>query len=164
MRDEGNAEPTVNIVGERVALGPGRRDLLPLFQRWDNDFFAMRTQGGTPLPWTLGQGEAAYDRGGDPETAASFINLPPRGLAADRVHRLERYRPAQPHRHLRDRERRAGGAGAGLRHRGDAPDARLAFTALGLRSVMLTVYEYNLAGLRAYERAGFREFGRLRQA
>jgi RimJ/RimL family protein N-acetyltransferase len=29
---------------------------------------------------------------------------------------------------------------------------------------MLTVYEYNLAGLRAYQKAGFREFGRRRQS
>jgi RimJ/RimL family protein N-acetyltransferase len=28
---------------------------------------------------------------------------------------------------------------------------------------MLTVFEYNLAGRRAYEKAGFREFGRRRQ-
>jgi RimJ/RimL family protein N-acetyltransferase len=39
-----------------------------------------------------------------------------------------------------------------------------AFTALGLNNVMLTVSEYNLAGRRAYEKAGFREFGRRREA
>ena len=38
-----------------------------------------------------------------------------------------------------------------------------AFIALGLHNVMLTVFEYNLAGRRAYEKAGFREFGRRRQ-
>jgi diamine N-acetyltransferase len=38
-----------------------------------------------------------------------------------------------------------------------------AFTALGLHSVMLTCAEFNQAGLRAYEKAGFREFGRRRQ-
>ena len=36
------------------------------------------------------------------------------------------------------------------------------FTALGLHNVMLRVYAYNLAGRRAYEKAGFREFGRRR--
>jgi RimJ/RimL family protein N-acetyltransferase len=39
-----------------------------------------------------------------------------------------------------------------------------AFTALGLSNVMLTVAEYNLAGRRAYEKAGFKEMGRRRQA
>ncbi len=38
-----------------------------------------------------------------------------------------------------------------------------AFAALGLHSVMLTVAGFNLAGQRAYEKAGFKEFGRRRQ-
>src|SRR5262249_51273410 len=38
-----------------------------------------------------------------------------------------------------------------------------AFTALGLHNVMLTVYAFNLAAIRAYEKAGLREFGRRRQ-
>ena len=38
-----------------------------------------------------------------------------------------------------------------------------AFTALGLPNVMLTVYEFNRIGIRAYEKAGFRELGRRRQ-
>ena len=38
-----------------------------------------------------------------------------------------------------------------------------AFTALGLHSLMLRVFEFNLAGRRAYEKAGFREIGRRRQ-
>jgi len=38
-----------------------------------------------------------------------------------------------------------------------------ALTALGLHNVMLTVAEFNLAGQRAYARAGFHEFGRRRQ-
>ena len=35
-----------------------------------------------------------------------------------------------------------------------------AFTTLGLHNVMLVVYAYNEAGYRAYQKAGFREFGR----
>lgn len=38
-----------------------------------------------------------------------------------------------------------------------------AFTALGLHNVMLSVYEFNEAGWRAYEKAGFKEIGRRRQ-
>ena len=37
-----------------------------------------------------------------------------------------------------------------------------AFTALGLHSVMLRVLAVNAAGLRAYQKAGFREIGRRR--
>ena len=39
-----------------------------------------------------------------------------------------------------------------------------AFTVQGLHSVGLTVFEYNLAGRRAYQKAGFKEVGRRRQA
>jgi len=39
-----------------------------------------------------------------------------------------------------------------------------AFTALGLHNVMLTVLEFNRAGRRVYEKAGFRECGRRREA
>ena len=47
--------PIVNIVGDLVALGPGSRDLLPRYTRWDNDFSAQRTLGNAPTPWTLEQ-------------------------------------------------------------------------------------------------------------
>lgn len=39
-----------------------------------------------------------------------------------------------------------------------------AFTVLGLRNVMLKVYAFNPAAIRAYEKAGFREFGHRHQA
>ncbi len=38
-----------------------------------------------------------------------------------------------------------------------------AFIARGLHSVMLVVYVFNLAGRRAYEKAGFQEFVRRQQ-
>ncbi|MBA3390044.1 MAG: GNAT family N-acetyltransferase [Rubrobacter sp.] len=38
-----------------------------------------------------------------------------------------------------------------------------AFTAVGLHNVMLTVFEFNKAGIRAYEKAGYRELGRRRE-
>lgn len=43
------------IVGELVALGPLRRDLLPVYQRWINDFGAVRNLGIPPRPLTLEQ-------------------------------------------------------------------------------------------------------------
>jgi RimJ/RimL family protein N-acetyltransferase len=39
-----------------------------------------------------------------------------------------------------------------------------AFTALGVHNLMLRVFAYNRAGIRAYQKAGFREFGRRREA
>jgi diamine N-acetyltransferase len=39
-----------------------------------------------------------------------------------------------------------------------------AFRIIGLRNVMLETYDFNEAAKRAYERAGFREIGRRRDA
>jgi RimJ/RimL family protein N-acetyltransferase len=39
-----------------------------------------------------------------------------------------------------------------------------AFTVIGLHNVMLETYEFNEAGIRAYERAGFKPVGRRRDA
>jgi RimJ/RimL family protein N-acetyltransferase len=39
-----------------------------------------------------------------------------------------------------------------------------AFTALGVRNLWLDVFEFNAAGIRAYEKAGFRVIGRRREA
>jgi len=36
--------PIISITGERVALGPIRRDLVPLYHRWINDFAVLRGQ------------------------------------------------------------------------------------------------------------------------
>jgi hypothetical protein len=38
--------PVLNIVGDLVALGPVRRDVLPAWLRWENDFAVTRTDGG----------------------------------------------------------------------------------------------------------------------
>jgi hypothetical protein len=55
-------QPIVNIVGEKVALGPLRRDLMDLDDRWFNDF-----EVGLPYflrlrPHTREAREAWYDR------------------------------------------------------------------------------------------------------
>jgi diamine N-acetyltransferase len=41
---------------------------------------------------------------------------------------------------------------------------RYGFESLGLHNIMLTVFEYNAAGVRAYTKAGFHEFGRRHEA
>src|SRR5947208_2389165 len=46
-----DSQPVLNIVGRKVALGPLRRDLIPTYLRWVNDFATMRTFGD-PRPYT----------------------------------------------------------------------------------------------------------------
>lgn len=157
--------PIVNIVGERVALGPLRRDLVPLYQRWRNDFVVQRTFGDVPAPYTLEQREKWYENqtGGD-GTAWWFTiyerdNWRPIGTT-DLFYIDFRFRVANFGMMIGEADARGRGLGTEV--------TRLmldfGFTALGLNNIMLMVAEYNLAGRRAYEKAGFREMGRRRQA
>jgi RimJ/RimL family protein N-acetyltransferase len=159
---EGGERPLVNIVGELVALGPMRRDLLPFYQRWINDFGAIRNMG-TPLPLTHEQEVAWFDR----STAASdevgftiYEQATWRPIGNTGLHRINhRNRTAEFGIIIGEPESRGKGYGT--------ETARLmldyAFTALGLHNVMLRVHAFNLAGQRAYQKAGFREYGRRRE-
>jgi diamine N-acetyltransferase len=144
--------PIVNIVGERVALGPHRRDLILVYQRWINDLGTLRTLGAPPRPLTLEQETAWYEGHAKPD----YVGFT--------VYERATWRPIGNTglHHIDDRNRTAEfGIMIG------EPDCRgkgYAFTALGLHNVMLRVFAYNLAGIRAYTKAGFKEFGRRRQA
>ena len=154
--------PVVNIVGERVAIGPLRRDLLPLYQRWINDFDTARTLGArAPGPMTMEAEEAWYEH--------AAMN----GAGAFTIYEFPGWRPIG-NADLRAIDYRNGTAEFGILI--GEPDARgkgygtettrlmldYAFTALGLRNVLLTVASYNEAGQRAYRKAGFKEMGRRR--
>jgi diamine N-acetyltransferase len=153
----------VNIVGEVVALGPLRRDLLPTYQRWINDFGTLRHLLVPPVPMTMEQEQGWFERaatgeGRTPFTIYERASWTPIGNASladlDYRHRTAEFG-------ILIGEPAARGKGYGTE------TARLlldyAFTALGLHSVMLRVHEGNLAGRRAYTKAGYRECGRRRQ-
>ena len=161
-RTQSSGAPVLNVVGDRVALGPLREDLLALYGRWINDFSTIRMLGLPPVPVTAEKERDWYERASSSEESAMFT-----------IYERETLRPVG-NTNLFDldfRNRRASFGimigEAELRGRGYGTEAtRLmldyAFTALGLNNVMLTVFAYNPAGLRAYEKAGFREFGRRR--
>jgi RimJ/RimL family protein N-acetyltransferase len=155
-------QPVLNIIGDKVALGPWRRDLLPLRLRWVNDFGTVRTYG-VPRPTSAEAFLAEWDElvASDRDiffTLYERATLRPIGHAGlTGIDRRNRYAELD----LFIGEPSARGQGYG------SETARLlldyGFTALGLNSISLTVHEYNLAGQRAYEKAGFRETGRRRQ-
>ncbi len=157
------AAPIVNIVGERVALGPLLREHIPLIARWRNDFSVQRTFGDIPRGRTIEEITARYEEWARGDGAYWFI-----------IYERATWRPIG-HTDLFDVDWRGRTAIFGIligeadaRGKGYGTEtARLmldyAFTALGLHSVLLTTDEYNLAGRRAYEKAGFREFGRRRE-
>jgi RimJ/RimL family protein N-acetyltransferase len=156
-------QPVINIVGELVALGPIRRDLLPTYQRWINDFETVRNLGLPPIPMTMEQEQAWFEGAVKGERTTPFT-----------IYELATWTPIG-NTSLMDIDYRNRTAEFGIligeataRGKGYGTEAaRLmldyAFTALGLCSVMLRVHEYNLAGQRAYAKAGYREFGRRRQ-
>lgn len=156
-------QPILNIVGERVALGPLRRELIPLYTRWRNDFEAQRTFGDPPRPVTIEDRTRWFEAqiASDAHWFTIYEREALRPIGTTDLFEINyRYRTACFGMQIGEADARGRGYGAEV--------TRLmldyAFTALSLHSVMLTVAEYNLAGRRAYEKAGFREMGRRRQA
>jgi diamine N-acetyltransferase len=162
--DRGPEQPVVNVVGERVALGPLRRDLLPTYQRWGNDFAAADRFGATAMPTTLEQAAAWYHReaAATDRLAFTIYERPAwRALGTCDLNALD-HRQGTAYLAIRIGEPDARGQGFGTEAVRLLLD--VAFTALGLHNVMLTVAEFNRVGRRAYEKARFRECGRRREA
>src|SRR5438105_11775148 len=61
MAEPGVDLPYVNIIGEKVALGPIQRDQLPLYLRWFNDLGYARTTSSL-RPMTAEALADDYDR------------------------------------------------------------------------------------------------------
>jgi RimJ/RimL family protein N-acetyltransferase len=153
--------PIVNIVGDKVALGPLSRDLIPLLTRWSNDL-ATRRNIGAPLPQTLEQWTARFERDALGEEGVDFAvynRATWQLIGTVSLFHID-YRNGSADFGILIGERDARGKGYGT----EATRLTLdyAFTALGLHNVGLTVAEWNVAGQRAYARAGFKEFGRRR--
>ena len=144
----GSEGPALNILGERVALGPLRAELLPLYGRWINDFRTIRMLGLPPAPVTAEKEQDWYEGRSKGENDMMFTiyereTLCPIGNTA--LHGLDhRNRSASFGIIIGEPEFRGRGLGT--------ETTRLmldyAFTALGLHNVMLTVFEFNPAGTR----------------
>jgi RimJ/RimL family protein N-acetyltransferase len=153
----------VNFAGELIALGPLRRDLVPDYHRWQNDLEVSRTRG-VGWPVTLEQTLAEFERHIASDRDAAFTiydraSLRPIGTC-DLSEIDHRFRRATFGITIGEADYRGKGYGT------EATRLALdyAFTALGLANVMLTCFAFNTGGRRAYEKAGFREFGRRRQS
>jgi diamine N-acetyltransferase len=160
MNGNGSNGPILNITGERVALGPLRDDLMDTYQRWLNDFGTDRTQGDLPGPRTHERTKAWYDRVSISTESICYLvyelsSWQPIGFtwldSIDYRHRIGSFAISIGEESMR-------GKGYGTETAKLMLD--FAFTALGLHNVSLEVYSHNIAGIRAYERAGFREYGR----
>ncbi|MDQ3411526.1 MAG: GNAT family N-acetyltransferase [Chloroflexota bacterium] len=155
----------INVEGNLVALGPIRRDLVPRYQRWMNDLATTQNLGAAPAPITLEAETAWFERtaGGAASDVVIFT-----------VYERRTWRPIG-NADLRQIDHRNRSAAFGIvigeascRGKGYGTETvrlmlDIAFTGLSLHNVMLTVFEFNPAGRRAYEKAGFKEIGRRRQ-
>ena len=157
------SDPTYTITGERVALGPLRRDLVPRYSRWINDLGAQRTLGGSSLPRTIEQEEARraqLDAEADSVQFTIYARATATPVGIAELREID-WRVRTATYVILIGERSARGQGYGTETTRLICDH--GFGALGLHSLMLTVVALNSAGIRAYQRAGFRQFGRRRE-
>jgi RimJ/RimL family protein N-acetyltransferase len=156
--------PVLNIIGQKIALGPLRSDLLATYQRWINDFAITRTLAAPMRPLTWEAEREWFERVTKSErdvvfTAYERETLRPVGSAGlhgiDAAHGTAEFG-------VMVGEKECWGRGYGTEITALTLD--YGFHALGLHNIMLRVYSTNERGLRAYRRAGFREIGRRRQS
>ena len=164
MSEADTGRPIVNIEGELVALGPLRREHIPLYLHWMNDFATAAMLATPPRPFTAAQETAWF------EGVANDANRP-----TFTIYERSTWRPiGNCGLHVIDTVNRRTDVGIMIgdpaaRGKGYGTEAMrllldFAFTALNMHSVMLTVYEYNAPARRSYEKVGFREIGRRREA
>ncbi|MAG35062.1 MAG: GNAT family N-acetyltransferase [Dehalococcoidia bacterium] len=156
--------PIITVEGDRVALGPRRRDLVVLEQRWLNDPEVTRTGADDAMrPRTLEEPLGAYDESVGADDRAVF-----------QIYLRDGWRPiGRTGLYGIDRQHRTAifaimiGEKDCWDHGYGTETTRLmldyAFNVLGLHNVMLGVYGFNPRGMRAYEKAGFKLIGRRRQ-
>ena len=153
-----------DIVGSRVALGPLRRDLLPVYRRWRDGFFALRAMSGDAWSAVLDEESPWYDDMVLTDEHAWFTiyelkTLRPVGITG-LIDIDQNDQSAEFFLHI-------GEVASQARDYGTETGRLMleyAFVALKLETLFLMTYEFNLSELRSYERVGFREFGRQRQA
>ena len=159
-------EPDFIVVGDKVALGPLRRDLAGDYARWLND---PEVRGGlNQMGVATAQTQAKWvdenlERGAKSEPEAVEFTVYDRTDSAP-VGTAGLFGIVYAHGHAEFAiflgERR----GRGLGTEATRLVLDFAFHVLHLRNVLLETLDWNAAGLAAYERAGFRRIGVRRGA
>ena len=156
--------PVSNMRGKRVSLGPLRREWLPWYQHWLNDFEMIKLVDRRFRPHSTEWITQWYERhaSGTQDSLIFTIIDNAGGQPVGNVALQDvdyRNRTAELGIYIGDASNRGKGYGT------EATQLllQLAFGVLGLQNVMLRVYAYNSAAIRVYEKVGFREFGRRHQ-
>ena len=146
-----------------MALGPLRRDLVPLYARWINDPATARAVGSF-APFAAERETDWYEKEARSETNIPFIVYQRSGSTPIGIVALMgvdyRNRKAEFGITIGEPGHRDKGYGT--------ETTRLmlgyAYNIVGLHNVMLGVFEFNHGAMRAYEKAGFKEIGRRRRS
>ncbi len=155
--------PLVNVAGDLITLGPLGQDLVPTITRWMNDFTGTMTLGPRPPKPVMEETERRWV-----ESLASSENqlfvirerASGRPIGTTDLTEIDyRNRTATFGINIGEADARGKGNGSEAAHL----MLDYGFTVLGLHSVGLGVAAFNLAGIRAYHKAGFRECGRWRE-
>jgi RimJ/RimL family protein N-acetyltransferase len=159
-------EPDLIVVGEKVALGPLRRDLAAAYARWMNEPDVRRglDQRGVATPQSQEKWvEENTEKGAKREPEAVEFTIYDRTDSTP-VGTVGLFDIAHAHGTaefaIAIGERR--GQGLGTEATRLALD--FAFHVMQLRNVLLQTLDWNVAALTAYERAGFRRIGVRRGA
>jgi len=160
-----STQPILNIVGDKVALGPLSRELLyELDLTWGNDFEVTKTHGKPSFPVTAEMVAAKYERILQAEAELWFLiyeRSTSRPIGQTNFSQMVRlYQTAEFNISIGAKDCWGQGYGAETTRL----MLRYAFTTLGFNMIWLRVLSTNERGIRAYLRAGFREAGRLREA
>ncbi len=158
------AAPVITVEGDKVALGPIRRDLIPLYHRWITDLSTNRFLLARSASMTLDAEIEWFDGVSKQSNIAMFT-----------IYELPDYRPiGNVDLHKIDATNRSAELGimigeANARGRGLGTEAvrlvcDIGFNVLELNSISLVTFGWNVAGQKAYLKAGFREIGRRREA
>ena len=156
--------PTLWITGETCGLGPLRRDLAELYWQWENELRVM-VGNGRQTPESLDQRvEGLGHQMKRTDSQARFtiydtIGAEPVPVGTCELVIQHRWRNAEFFILL----------GSGHRAKGIGTEATkltldYAFHITNLRNVYVTVLAPNTAGIKAYEKAGFRIIGARRQS
>lgn len=159
-------EPDFVVVGDKVALGPLRRDLAAVYARWWNDIEVRRGLDSLGIATPESQekwveenleASAAHEPKAVEFTVYDRTDSAPVGTAGllgiSHAHRCAEFA-------IFLGERR----GQGLGTEASRLVLDFAFNVLRLRNVLLETLDWNTAGVTAYERAGFRHVGVRRGA
>jgi RimJ/RimL family protein N-acetyltransferase len=158
-------DATLLLEGKRVGLGPIRRDLLANYVRWENSAELAALRGSELPPRTFESPPAWFDSASDNDVRFTIHELAAehpqqRAIGMSRLFHIDRgHRHAELGIYLGERD--AWGQGFGTEATRLTID--YAFNVLGLHNVFLRVIANNTRAIKAYERAGFRTVGRIRE-